>query len=284
MYAIKKDDAIILFDRTNYILTSVDYGAVSASHYTAKGINQVGARIISTTLDARDVEIIGFIKATSAQDMEEKKATLYQMCDPRSTFEVMPTSDLALECRTTSTVKFSSSKLTNNERVASFVIDGVCHDPLFRDAVTQYKKIVQWEPNLIWPLEIPEDGFCFSRRTDSMIATLTNEGDVETGMLVYFAASVAISNPILTNVSTGEYLKLNHDFVAGETVVVNTNYGQESATSYIGDTITDVINSVDLDSTFLQVPLADTQFHFTADSNENSMTITLCFYQKYLGV
>lgn len=284
MYALKNDTTTILFDRTNYVLTSVDYGAVSATHTSAKGANQVGAYVVSTTLDTRDVEIIGFIKATSAEDMEVKKAVLYQLCDPRNAFEIMPTEDIALECRATATVKFSASKLTNNERVASFVIDGICYDPLFRDAISQYRKIAQWKENLIWPLELPSEGFTFADRTDSLVATLNNEGDVDTGLLIYFTASATVTNPILTNVTTGEYLQINHEFTAGETVVVNTNYGQESATSYLGDTITDLINAIDLDSTFLQGVAGTSQIHFTAETNTTSMVVTLYYYQKYLGV
>ena len=67
-------------------------------------------------------------------------------------------------------------------------------------------------------------------------------------------------------------------------MIVNTNYGQESAISQNGDEIEDVINSVDLDSTFLQARVGSTRFRYTAESNVNSMTVTIYFYQRYLGV
>lgn len=284
MYAIKNDGGTIRFDRSNYVLTSVDYGSIGATHSTAKGVEQIGERVVNTTLDARDVEIVGFIKASSAEDMEAKKAALYQMCDPRRPFLILPDAETALECRASGTVKFSTSRLTNNERVARFVIDAVSYDPLFRDAVARYRKIAEWASNFIWPLQIPATGFTFADRTDSLIATLENGGDVEAGLLIHFTAGATVENPKLTNVATGEYIKLNRTLVAGETVVVNTNYGQEAVTSYNGDEVADAINDLDLSSTFLQAPIGASQLHYTADSNVTAMTVTIYYYWRYLGV
>ena len=79
MLTLKNDGGTIAFDRSNYVLTSVDYGSIDATHSTAKGAEQVGERVISATLDTRDVEIIGFIKANSAAEMKQKKAALYRV-------------------------------------------------------------------------------------------------------------------------------------------------------------------------------------------------------------
>ena len=247
LYALEKGGKKILFDRSNYVLTSADYGSIGASHATAKGTGQIGDRVSSSTLDTRPVEIIGFIKAKSAEEMERKKAALYQMCDPRESFTVYPSPERALECRADETVKFTASRLTNNARVAQFVIDATSHDPLFRDAVEKARKIVEWEPNFIWPLEIYH-GFTFADRTAGLIATLENGGDVATGLMIRFTAAATIPNPVLTNPDTGEFIRLNRTMEAGEVVVVNTNYGQESVYSYQGDAVEDVINDLDLSS------------------------------------
>ena len=188
MYALQKGESIIKLDRTNYVLTSVDYGSVTATHSTAKGVGQVGDKVVNTTLDTRAVEIIGFIRASSKEEMKTKKAALLQMCDPREAFLVLPDKDTALECWATETVKFTPSKLTNNARVAQFVIDAECHDPLFRDAVARFQVITEWASRFEWPLEIPSTGFFFAQRSPSLIATLDNAGDVETGLLIHFTA------------------------------------------------------------------------------------------------
>lgn len=284
MLTIQNDSGSITFDSHNYVLTSIDYGSIGATHSTAKGAEQVGERVINTTLDTRDVEIVGFIRAASAAEMETKKAALYRICEPRREFQLLPDENLALKCHADGTVKFAASKLTNNDRVAQFVIDAICYDPLFSDAVARYRKIAEWVSNFIWPLEIPETGFTFADRTEGYITPLQNNGDVETGLLIHFTASASVKNPMLMNAETREFIALNRTLVAGETVVVNTNYGAESVTSYIGDGVEDIINDLDLDSTFLQAPVGTTSFHFSADENVDSMTVTIYYYQKYLGV
>lgn len=284
MLTLQNDSGSIVFDSRNYVLTSIDYGSIGATHSTAKGAEQVGERVINTTLDTRDVEIVGFIRAASAAEMGAKKAALYQMCYPLREFQILPDEALSLNCYADGTVKFTASKLTNNDRVAQFVIDAICYDPLFSDAVARYRRIAEWVSNFIWPLEIPAAGFTFADRTEGYITTLQNDGDVETGLLIHFAASASVENPRLMNVETREFIALNRTLVAGETVVVNTNYGAESVTSYIGDDVEDVINDLDLDSTFLQAPVGTTNFHYTAEENVDAMTITIYYYQKYLGV
>lgn len=284
MLTIQNDSGSITFDSHNYVLTSIDYGSIGATHSTAKGAEQVGERVINTTLDTRDVEIVGFIRAASAAEMETKKAALYRLCEPRGEFQILLDNNLGLSCHADGTVKFAASKLTNNDRVAQFVIDAICYDPLFSDAVARYRRIAEWVSNFIWPLEIPETGFTFADRTEGYITLLQNNGDVETGLLIHFTASASVKNPMLMNVETREFIALNRTLGAGETVVVNTNYGAESVTSYIGDAIEDIINDLDLDSTFLQAPVGTTSFHFSADENVDSMTVTVYYYQKYLGV
>ncbi len=294
---LKKGTSTISFDSQNYVLTYIDYGVVRATHSTAKGAGEVGSRVINTTLDNRDVEIVGFIRARAPDgvdddaraaaltaDMKAKKAALYQMCEPRKEFEILPDGSLSLKCYTTSTVKFSPSKLLNNDRVAQFVIDARCYDPLFSDAVARYRKIAEWASNFVWPLQIPDSGFTFADRTDSLITLLKNDGDVETGLLINFTAAATVENPKLTNVATGEFIKLNRTLIAGESVIVNTNHGAEGVTSYREDAIEDAINDLDLDSSFLQAPVGTTAFHYTADSNVSAMTVTIYYFQRYLGV
>lgn len=284
LYALKNERNIITFDKQNYVLTTVDWGAIDGSHATAKGMGQIGERVAYTALDTREIEIVGHIKANSAEEMEVKKAALYQMCDPRHPFFAMPDGATQLECYALNTPRFAVRKLLNNARAAQFTINAAAYDPLFRDAEQRFKKISEWRSNFTWPLVIPAEGFTFADHTESLITTLTNSGDTETGLMVEFAAEAAVENPTLTNLDTGEFIKLNRTLEAGETVIVNTNYGQESVISYIGDTITNVINDFDLDSTFLQAPVGTTTFRYDADENVNSMTVTVRYCQTYLGV
>lgn len=45
-----------------------------------------------------------------------------------------------------------------------------------------------------------------------------------------------------------------------------------------------MINDFDLASSFIQAPPGETRLHFSADSNIDSMTVTIYYFNRFLGV
>lgn len=56
----------------------------------------------------------------------------------------------------------------------------------------------------------------FGYRAESVIVDCYNEGDVSTGMRIRFTALGTVTNPILLNVDTGEFIKLNVTMQTGD--------------------------------------------------------------------
>ena len=61
-------------------------------------------------------------------------------------------------------------------------------------------------------------------REPSLIVNVFNNGDVSTGMKIQFKALATVINPSLTNVNTGEYIKINKVLESGEILTVNTGF------------------------------------------------------------
>ena len=259
LYALKNENSIIEFDRKNYVRTSADWGVVDATHSTSKGMTQIGERVANTSLDTREIEIVGHIKAASAEDMEAKKTALDRMCDPRKPFFAMPTPVKQIECYATSTPKYPPGKLLNNSSVAQFTISAVAYDPLFRDAAPRIRR----------------------NSAGSQTVILPNNGDLETGLVIELTASAVVRNPVITNIDTEEFIALKHVFAAGEKVIINTNYGAESVMSCIGDVEADIINDLDLESDFLQAPMGTSHIRITAASGAADLAAVIRYYQRY---
>lgn len=49
-----------------------------------------------------------------------------------------------------------------------------------------------------------------------------NSGDVKSGIRIEFRAIGAVTNPVLLNVDTREFIKLNISLVAGDVLTVST--------------------------------------------------------------
>ena len=102
-------------------------------------------------------------------------------------------------------------------------------------------------------------------------------------MKIEFIANGALKNPSLFNVNTREYIKVNKEMTAGEKIIINTNYGQKKIQStFDGETI-DILNYLDLSSTFLQLSIGDNLFRYDADSNLNNLQVNIYYNPKYLG-
>jgi hypothetical protein len=86
-------------------------------------------------------------------------------------------------------------------------------------------------------------------------------------------------------VETYREIRFNRTFMAGETVVVNTNQGRQSAMSYRGDTVENVMNSIDLYSaTNMLVPPGETRLHFEAEAGTTYMVVKIFYRQRFHGV
>ena len=121
-------------------------------------------------------------------------------------------------------------------------------------------------------------------RAESVIVDCYNEGDVSTGMRVRFVALGTVKNPILLNVDTGEFIKINVTMQTGDTIEVSTKYGSKGAKLIRDGVETDYFRYVDVDSTYMQLAIGDNNFRYDAESGVNSMEVSIFYNKEYLGV
>ena len=69
----------------------------------------------------------------------------------------------------------------------------------------------------------------YGYRAESVIVDCYNEGDVSTGMRIRFTALGTVSNPILLNVDTEEFIQINATMKTGDVIEINTKYGSKGA-------------------------------------------------------
>jgi len=273
----------IIFDNINYVLNQIDYGSSGATHTTFKGINQIGAYLTNSTIDTREISVMGYILANSKSDMQIRKHELYKLLNPLDKF-ILINDGYKIECVAESTVKFAVDKTENNDYVAKFEIVALCNNPCFVPVNAINVNIAQWQGEFHFPLEIPKTGVVMGTRIPSTIINISNTGDIETGIVIKFTAKSSVTNPSLLNVNTREYIKINRVMLAGEEISINTNYGQKAVTSLYNNTTTNILNYLDFESTFLQLPLGDNIFRYDADENISNIEISINYSPKYLGV
>lgn len=272
----------------NYILSSVDWGVVESTHHSYKYINQIGVYVTGTSLETRDVEIIGWIIADTEIQMTSLKSMLNRFVNPQQPID-LSYSTYVLQFLPNNSVKYSATVSENNEVICKFSISGYCPDPLFGEESETAISGITTTGQFHFPLTIsetpnPPGGVIFGLREPSLLINIVNSGAVSVGMRIVFKATGALSNPQLINASTLEYFKINKDMVAGESIEIDTIIGEKKIQGTLNNTTSNYFKYRDLSSTWLQLDVGDNIFRYDADANSGNLEVMIYFTNKYLEV
>lgn len=161
----------------------------------------------------------------------------------------------------------------------------VCPDPYLKSMRFIYADISKTIGNFEFPFDIEEEGIEFTIFDNLRITTLTNGGEVETGIKITLTAiNDDVSVPIIYNSDTMEYMKLNTTIAEGEVVVINTQKGSKSIKKIANGLETNIINSLDDGSTWLQMKVGINRFTYSTSSNDGNLRIEFESNVLYEGV
>ena len=129
--------AILTLDMVStpdYILNSVDWGAVESTHHSYKYVNQIGVYVTGTSLETRSVTIQGWVIADTEAVMTKRKQILNRFFNPQQAVDLFY-KDYVLRFLPNTSVRYSATIAENNEVICKFKIEGYCPDPLFSEHV-----------------------------------------------------------------------------------------------------------------------------------------------------
>lgn len=251
--------------------------------YTSSSMGQHGETLIGQKINAREIDIKGSINKLYKDRVLELRRAAQKILNPElsgTLTYIYKDFVRVIDCKVDGTPVFSRKKVFND-----FTIQFSCPSPFWREEQEEKADIASWIGNFEFDLIIPEDeGIEFDYREPNIIVDVFNEGDVATGMRIEFRATGTLSNPILLNMDTGEYIQINAELAAGDVVTVNTEYGKKGAMLQRNGTTENYFRYVDVDSTFMQLQIGDNIFRYDAESGVDALEVTLYHSNKYLGV
>jgi hypothetical protein len=131
---------------------------------------------------------------------------------------------------------------------------------------------------------ITDDAIEFSQYVENRLVTIINDGEDDTGMLIEITASGDVINPVIFNVDTRDFFRINMTLEEGDLLTIDTNKGQKSILLHRGVDVTNKINKVIRDSTWLTISKGENHFTYEADEGSANMHITFTHRTKYQGV
>lgn len=280
------NESLEFTDNSNFLIQGIEgLSGVSAKRVSYTGFMQDGEHYQSSSLEVRQIVLKFALLADSVDELLKARNRINKLFNPKLgngelTYEVEGVKR-KIVCVASSMPKMSG--LTTGDYCKGEVIL-LAHDPHFTDMTETRVNVATWRNLLRFPITFTKEKQAFGFKEPSLIVNLENNGDVECGMTIEFVSKGAVKNPSLININTQEYIKLNHTMVAGEKIVITTSYGFKKVVSEVNSTRKNVMNYLDIDSTFLLLDVGDNLLRYGADDNLNHLEVNIIYSQRYLGV
>ena len=158
----------------------------------------------------------------------------------------------------------------------------ICPNPYFKSVLETVNRGSAVTSNFEFPTEF--NSVEFSTETLNTTVIIPNNGDVTTGMDILLNFTGSVTNPVIRNAATGEFYRLNRDFVSGDKVTINTRNGEKSVILTRFGVDFNIINALDVAASWLQLQRGNNKLYYGAGSGANNMTVTFSHTDLFAGV
>lgn len=159
----------------------------------------------------------------------------------------------------------------------------VCPDPYFKALRELFVDISKVFAAFEFPFAIDAEGVEFSKLDRSREVNILNNGEAPCGFEITLKAEQTIVNPVVYNVLTGDYLKLNITMQAGNIIKISTIKGTKKIILINGATTTNIINKLEYGSTWFELKVGLNKFTYSA-TNEEFLKVEFKTNLLYEGV
>lgn len=265
-------------------LAEADFGTVESNINTYKYLDQIGVSIYNTTLNPRQIAITGWVAGDDLAQVEKQRTELNSFVNPLQLTEAR-VGEYQISFMPRSSVKYSPVYRENNEVMCKFLITGYCPYPLFTTITEERVSVAYTERKFKFPLVIPKDtGIVLGVRQPSLIATVNNTGDVPVGYNIEFKTSGAVLNPRLIDIGTQQFILINKQLSAGESVIINTQEGKRKVTGVNNGVESNYFRYRSFDSSWLTLATGQNLLRYAADEGITSLEVVIDYNPGFLEV
>jgi hypothetical protein len=177
----------------------------------------------------------------------------------------------------------------SSKNVRTATISLLCPDPYFEATADKELTMAGWERDWEFIHEFVAEGEEFGKRVQEKIKTIENtSGAKGIGLTIEIYANGAVSNPQITHVESGDYIKVGTeahplDMVSGDILTITTQTNNKKVKFTHGGTTTEINEYLDEGSEFIQLQAGINTIGYSAESGDGNMTVKLIYREKYLG-
>ncbi|SHN59646.1 Phage tail protein [Butyrivibrio hungatei DSM 14810] len=176
------------------------------------------------------------------------------------------------------------------DKVRTATVSLICPDPFFRATSDITLTMAGWESGFKFIHAFTAEGETFGARINEKLKTIENySGAKGIGLTIEIIANGAVHNPSITQVETGNFIKvgtLAHpmNMVSGDVLTITTETNNKKVMLTHEGVTTEINEYLDEESEFIQLIAGINTIGYAAESGEAYMTVKLTYREKYLGV
>ncbi len=249
-----------------------------------KSLGMEGSTFLDSTLEDRSLSIIGKITGNSKEELSIYRNKLLKVFNPKLKGEIVYEYGnivRRIECNIEGAPKFQKENIWKYQ---TFLINLISVNPYWKDVEEKKQDIALWKGDFEFELEILDSGIELGHREPSLIVNISNQSDVECGIKIEFRALGTVINPLLFNVNTREFIKVNKTMIAGEKITITTHKGNKKILQDLNGIVNNAMQFIDVESTFLQLDVGDNLFRYDADKNLDNLEVSIYYTPQFLGV
>lgn len=288
----------------NYIYKDggINWGTVEVAHNTFSYPNQVGMYISSTEVRGRDITIESFCyyvlteKEKVGKTIEEqvnyaykrileKKEVLIRLINPNNEVEII-VNDYYIKGKPDSQVIFSNLESENNMYFCKSLIQIYCNNPVFVKEISVENEMKTSFPKFRFPLVFPRNkGYIFGVVVKNKMVIAENQGAIETGCIITLRSSATVKNPIVTNITNGQKIKINKTMQTGEEIIINTNANENKGIVGIlnGET-QNYFRYWDFNNDWITVPVGTSMIGIESETNTGNLNVIVAINPVKYGL
>lgn len=270
-------ESVVFSNRPPFILQNIEgLGDVDVNVQMQKAPYQDGEIYIDSLLAARpirlEVSIVG-------QNVDELRRYLSKVTNPKISGVLRYEDDSVIreiECIAEHVPQYSTRN--KNQQVA--VIDLLAPDPYWRSPEVMTEPLAAFLPRFRFPFRFP---VVFGERGSQ--ATLYNDGDVPCPIEIEFNGPAQL--PIVRNVTTGEFIRVEKSLNVGEKLIINTSHGRERKVIIDkgNGEIENAFHYIDIwESTLFQLAVGENVIEYDAVASGGQAVVRISYRKLYVGV
>lgn len=273
----KYRDQLKLTNNPNYIVEATGLSPVTSEIITIKVANYSGERYVSSRQQSRNIVLNIYVN----EPVEINRISLYNYIKSHDFIRVYyknNSRDVYIDGYV------ESFELNHFEQTQTAQVSIICPQPNFLDVSDIEVSNINVIKGFYYPFDTVTNNIQFGEINEDGTIMINNTSDDDIGFIYQIHCRGEVINPFIYQTETNQYFKINKRFKADDVITIDTRRGKKSVIVTYRGVETNIINSVNDVSKWLQLQAGYNHITQGAESGAEYMDSTVIYTNEYEGV